>query len=107
MQGSELLRIVDAIHREKNIDREVVFQGLEQALAAAGKKRLENPDDVVVTIDRTTGEIAAREGERPIEPAELGRIAALTAKQLMIQKFREAERDDIYDELEKKKGEMV
>src|SRR5438105_357187 len=107
MQGSELLRIVDAIHREKNIDKEVVFQGLEQALAAAAKKRLENPDDVVVTIDRTTGEIAAREGDRQIEPAELGRIAALTAKQVMIQKFREAERDVVFDEYDKKKGLMV
>jgi N utilization substance protein A len=105
--GSELLRIVDTIHREKNIDKEIVFQGLEQALAAAAKKRLENPDDVVVTIDRQTGEIAAREGERAIDPAELGRIAALTAKQVMIQKFREAERDVIFDEYEKKKGEMV
>ncbi|HVY61555.1 MAG TPA: transcription termination factor NusA, partial [Planctomycetota bacterium] len=107
MQGSELLRIVDAIHREKNIDREVVFQGLEQALAAAAKKRLENPDDVVVQIDRTTGDIHAVEGDKPINAAELGRIAALTAKQVMIQKFREAERDVIFDEFEKKKGLMV
>jgi N utilization substance protein A len=105
--ASDLLRIVDTIHREKNIDKELVFQGLEQALAAAAKKRLENPDDVVVTIDRVTGEITAREGERPIDPSELGRIAALTAKQVMIQKFREAERDVIFDEFEKKKGEMV
>jgi N utilization substance protein A len=107
MIGSELLRIVDAIHREKNIDKEVVFQGLEQALAAAAKKRLENPDDVVVTIDRATGHIHAVEGDKPINAAELGRIAALTAKQVMIQKFREAERDVIFDEYDKKKGLMV
>lgn len=107
MLGSELLRIVDAIHREKNIDKEIVFQGLEQALAAAAKKRLENPDDVVVAIDRTTGDIHAVEGDKPINAADLGRIAALTAKQVMIQKFREAERDVIFDEYDKKKGLMV
>lgn len=107
MNGTELLRIVDAIHREKNIDKEVVFQGLEQALAAAAKKRLENPDDVVVVIDRATGHIHAVEGDKPINASELGRIAALTAKQVMIQKFREAERDVIFDEYDKKKGLMV
>jgi len=105
--GSEVLRIVDAIHREKKIDKEIIFQGLEQAIASAAKKRLENPDDVIVTIDRGSGEIRALEGDKPIDPAELGRIAALTAKQVMIQKIREAERDVIFDEYVKKIGELV
>ncbi|GIW70706.1 MAG: hypothetical protein KatS3mg102_0248 [Planctomycetota bacterium] len=105
--GSELLRLVDVIQREKHIDKEAVFEGLEQALLAAARKRLPNPDEVSVHIDRQTGEISAYEGTRPIDPAELGRIAALTAKQVMIQKFREAERDVIYEEFEGKVGEMI
>ncbi|RME70740.1 MAG: transcription termination factor NusA [Planctomycetota bacterium] len=104
---SELLRLVDVIQREKNIDRESVFEGLEQALLAAARKRLSDPEAVEITIDRETGEIHAFEGGRPIEPEELGRIAALTAKQVMMQKFREAERDVVYDEFESKVGEMV
>ncbi len=105
--GTELLRIVDAIHREKSIDKAVIFQGIEQALASAAKKRLEDPDSVIVAIDRQTGDITAREGDRSIDPSDLGRIAALTAKQVMMQKIREAERDVIYDEYAKKIGEMV
>jgi N utilization substance protein A len=104
---SELLRLVDVIQREKNIDRESVFEGLEQALLAAARKRLANPDDVQISIDRETGDIIAYEGDRLISPAELGRIAALTAKQVMIQKFREAERDVVFEEFEGKVGEMI
>ncbi len=104
---SELLRLVDVIQREKNIDRESVFQGLEQALMAAARKRLANPDAVRISIDRETGEISAFEGDREIAPAELGRIAALTAKQVMIQKFREAERDVVFEEFEGKVGDMI
>lgn len=103
----DILRYIDTIHRERNIDKEVVFQGLEQALSAAAKKRAEDPDAVEVHIDRESGEIVAREGDRVLDPADLGRIAALTAKQVMIQRFREAERDVIYDEFIDRKGELI
>lgn len=103
----DLLRLIDTIHREKNIDKEIVFESLEQALAAAAKKRAVDPDTVTVDIDRVTGKIEALEDGTPIDPVELGRIAALTAKQVMIQKFREAERDVIFNEYESRRGELI
>ena len=104
--NGELLRLVDSIHRDKNIDKEIVFQGIEQALASAARKAYAT-DEVSVTIDRDTGEIEASENGRHVSPRELGRIAAQTAKQVMIQKIREAERDVIYDEYERKLGLIV
>jgi len=91
MKGSDLLRIVDQMHHEKNIDREIIFAGIEAALQLATEKRYGEEAGVTVTIDRDSGEIHARKGEEEIDPAELGRIAAQSAKQVMIQKIREAE----------------
>ena len=95
MNPSELLRLVDSLHREKDIDSESVFKGIESALLSAARKHLGASDNLVVTIDRQTGEISANDGDREIDPSDLGRIAAQTAKQVMIQKIREAERDAI------------
>lgn len=95
MNPSELLRLVDSLHREKDIDSESVFQGIEAALLSAARKHLGASEKLVVAIDRKTGVISAKDGDREIDPSELGRIAAQTAKQVMIQKIREAERDSI------------
>ncbi len=95
MNPVELLRLVDSLHREKGIDSESVFQGIEAALLSAARKHLGATEGFVVQINRETGEIRASDGEREIDPAELGRIAAQTAKQVMIQKLREAERESI------------
>ncbi len=95
MNPSELLRLVDTLHREKDIETEVVFLGIEAALLSAARKHLGASDGLAVSIDRETGQITARDGDREIDPSELGRIAAQTAKQVMIQKIREAERDAI------------
>ena len=95
MDPSELLRLVNMLHREKDIDEESVFQGIEAALLSAARKHLGASEDVRVSIDRETGEIEAFDGDVELDPADLGRIAAQTAKQVMIQKIREAERDSI------------
>ena len=95
MNPSELLRLVDTLHREKDIGQESVFQGIEAALLSAARKHLGASEELQVTIDRETGEISALDGDREIDPSALGRIAAQTAKQVMIQKIREAERDSI------------
>ena len=95
MNPSELLRLVDGLHREKGIDNESVFLGIEAALLSAARKHLGASEDLVVKIDRLTGEISAHDGDVEIAPGDLGRIAAQTAKQVMIQKLREAERDSI------------
>lgn len=107
MRGSDLLRIVDQMHHEKNIDREIIFEGIEAALQLATEKRYGVEGEVVVTIDRDSGEIKAHKGEETIEPAELGRIAAQSAKQVMIQKIREAECNAVFNEYAAMKGDLV
>lgn len=101
MEGVELLRIVDAIHREKAIDPEILYEGIESALLTAARKQYGTDGDISVVIDRETGVIGAYE-ETPdgrVEiPLDLGRIAAQTAKQVMIQRIREAERDVVFDD---------
>ena len=102
MNGPEILRIVDAMHRDKGIDQEIIFGGIEAAILSAARKHYGEDRDIVVDIDRITGDVSANVDHKPLPPDELGdllgRIAAQTAKQVMIQKIREAERDSLFDE---------
>jgi len=107
MNGSELLRIVDAIHRDKSIDPQLIFQSIEQALAQATKKALNLEEVPEVRIDRTTGEITASDRGIPIDASILGRIAYQQARQVFVQKLREAESDTVYNEYAHKKGDIV
>ena len=106
--NQELVRIVDNIARDKNIDKESVFADLEEAMISAVKKHFAQPDsDISVHIDRTTGEIAAFKDEVKIDIRQLGRIPAQTAKQVMVQKIRADERNSIYAEFSQRKGQIV
>jgi N utilization substance protein A len=107
MKGSDLLRIVDQMHHEKNIPREIIFEGIEAAVQLATEKHFGELEPIVVTIDRDSGEIRARRGEEEIDPSELGRIAAQAAKQAMIQKIREAEGNAVFNEYAAMKGDLV
>lgn len=107
MNGVEVLRIVDAIHRDKNIDGEIVFEGIEQAILSAARKHYGEDEDVQVKIDRDSGEVEATLNGAEITSDELGRIAAQTAKQVMIQKIREAERDALFDEYDQMRSHLV
>lgn len=108
MNASELLRIVDAIHRDKNVDKETVFGAIEAALVSAAKKQYGEEEDIVVQIDRKDGSISGTHNGVPLDPEEtVGRIGAQTAKQVMIQKIREAERDSLYDEYHELIGQML
>lgn len=111
MKGSEILRIVDAIHRDKSVGKEVVFEGIEQAILSAARKHFGEDEQIKVSIDRDSGDAAVSVGGQPLEADEigdlLGRIAAQTAKQVMIQKIREAERDSLYDEYTGLRGQIV
>ncbi|MBN1125110.1 MAG: transcription termination/antitermination protein NusA [Sedimentisphaerales bacterium] len=108
--NQELIRIVDNIARDKNIDRESIFQDLEAAMISAVRKHF-GPDytdsEIIVTIDRQKGTIKAFLNQEEIDIQRLGRIPAQTAKQVMIQKLRADERDSIYTEYVKRKGEIV
>ncbi|HMP60497.1 MAG TPA: transcription termination factor NusA [Gemmatales bacterium] len=107
MNGPEVLRIVDAIHRDKNIPKEIIFEGIESALLLAARKHFNEAEDVSIHIDRDTGFIDAKKGEVSIDPEVLGRIAAQSAKQVMIQKIREAECSSVFDDYVNRKGELV
>ncbi len=109
MNLEDLLRMIDIIHREKDIPKEVIFRGLEEALAAGVRKRLGVGEDLVVTIDRKTGEVQMEDDEEEYEfdLGELGRIAAQAVKQGFMQRVREAERDVLYEDYETRVGYLV
>lgn len=99
MNASEVLRIVDSLHREKNIEKETVFCVIESALVTAAKRHFGDEADIEFFIERESGEIAGRCGQEMLDYEEvIGRIGAQTAKQVIIQKVREAERDSQIDE---------
>ncbi|MEO0511773.1 MAG: transcription termination factor NusA [Planctomycetota bacterium] len=111
MNHAEMLRIIDSISRDRNIDKSLIISDLEQAMVSAARKYF-NTIDVDVfqcALDPATGEFnLTREGE-PLElpPAEFGRIAAQTFKQVMIQRFRDDERDAILEEFSGRVGELA
>ncbi len=105
--SSDLIRFIDSISRDKAIDKESVFVDLETAIVSAIRKAYPEVEDVVCTIDRLIGEISATADGEPIDMKTLGRIAAQTAKQVMIQKIREDERDSIFEEYSKRVGTVV
>lgn len=108
MNPNEMLRLVDVIHREKNIDKEIVFQAIEAALVTAAKKQYGEDQEIVVHINRTDGSITGTRNGAPLDPEETGgRIGAQTAKQVIIQKVREAERDSLFEEYEKERNQLV
>lgn len=129
----EILLLVNALAREKNVERDVVFGALESALASAMKKRFKEDVDIRVAIDRQTGEhegfrrwlvVPDEAGlqepdaqelytdaqdivpgievgeyiEEPLEPIEFGRIGAQAAKQAILQKIRDAEREQVLND---------
>jgi len=141
--SKEILLVVDAVSHERGIEKEVIFDALETALASATKKKFGKEIDVRVSIDRETGDyetfrrwqvlddetepfeyydkqvlftrvIDDNPGiefgdfiEEPMESVEFGRIAAQTAKQVIVQKVREAERKKVADEYQERIGELI
>jgi N utilization substance protein A len=137
----DILAYVDALAREKNVSKEIVFAALESALASATKKRVHDDADVRVTIDRETGDFEAfrrwkvlldeevqndeaEKGlidaidevgevevgdyiEEPLEPVDFGRIGAQAAKQVILQKIRDAEREQILNDFLDRKEFLV
>ncbi len=105
--NQDLVRIIDGIAREKNIETEAVFADLEVAMISAVHKQYDQNDEVEVSIDRLNGTITATRNGEGLSVAELGRIAAQTAKQVMIQKLREDERGSILEEYEQRVGTIA
>jgi len=111
MNGQEMLRILDSIARDRNVDRDLLIRDLETALVSAARKHFNTLDteEFQCEIDRITGDVHLYRHDEPLDISmeKLGRIAAQTFKQVMIQKFREDERTSLYDEFSKRLGEIV
>jgi len=115
---SEVLRLVDSIARERNIDRELLLEDLEQAMVSAARKHFNSLDaeefgchidrlNGLMTIWRNETDAAGVVTRKPIPIETLGRIPAQTAKQVMIQRFREDERTSLLEEFSKRQGELL
>jgi len=109
MKADDLLRLIEVLHLEKDIPKEVIFRALEEALAAGVRKRLGVGEELVVRINRDTGEITMEDDEEEYEfdLADLGRIVAQAVKQGFQQRLREAERDVLFEEYEARIGQLV
>lgn len=141
--SKEILMVVDAVSNEKGVEKEIIFEAIEAALASATRRRHGEDIDVRVQIDRASGDYEtfrrwlvfaddstelefpdrelrmidaveidpnAQPGgyvEVPMESVEFGRIAAQTAKQVIVQKVREAEREQVVEEYKDREGELL
>lgn len=107
--NGELLAVLEHMEREKGIKKDILIEAVESALVSAVKKIIEvKPGvEVKVTLDRETGKLRAFAGDEEIKSEGFGRIAASTAKQVIIQKIREAEKDVVFNEFSNKAGEIV
>jgi transcription termination/antitermination protein NusA len=107
MNPNELLRIVDSLHRDKNIETEVVLQAIEAALVTAARRQFGEDSDILAQIDRETGKLQVTLDGQVLDVETIGRIGAQAAKQVIIQKNREAERDSLVEEFGGQIDDMV
>ncbi len=111
MNTQEMMRILDSIARDRNIDRSVLISDLEQAMVSAARKYFNTLDaeEFTCSLDPIAGTFSLYRHGEPLEmpPEAFGRIAAQTFKQVMIQRFREDERASIQDEFGKRIGTIV
>ncbi|MEA3488714.1 MAG: transcription termination factor NusA, partial [Candidatus Omnitrophota bacterium] len=109
--NGEFLAALERIEREKGISKEILFEAIESALMSAARKVIDDPniskEDIVVKMNKETGEIRVFSEGEEVMSERFGRIAAQTAKQVIIQKIREAERDVIFDKYLKKSGTIL
>ena len=106
--SQELLASLESIEKEKGIEKSVLLEALKQALLSACRKTYpKEAEEIEINIDPETCNIHLMKQGVEIEDADFGRIAAQTAKQVIIQKIREAERESIFEEFTKKQGELI
>jgi len=106
----EFLSILAQLERERGLDKSILIEAVKHALIVAAKKIVKitsSEEEVNVEIDPDKGDIHVYIGDKEIKSNEFGRIAAQTARQVIIQKIREAEKDNIYNDFKAKEGSMV
>lgn len=109
MDNVELMAVLEQLERDKGIDKEILIQAVESAIASAARKiwTIGEEEEIEVQFDRQSGQIKAYADGHEIRSSEFGRIAAQTAKQVVIQKIREAEKDVVYTEFKAREGQIV
>jgi transcription termination/antitermination protein NusA len=109
MESNELLGILEQLERDKGIKKEVLIEAVEAAVASAAKKlwTVDKEEEIRVVLDVKTGKLTAYAGNEEIRSSEFGRIAAQTAKQVVIQRIREAEKNVVFDEYQARIGEII
>lgn len=105
--NQELLTSLEYVEKEKGVSKEVLLEALRQALLTACKKTYGEESQFDIEINPTTCEIRLLENGKPRLDRAFGRIAAQTAKQVIIQKLREAERESVFDQFKKKEGDII
>ena len=137
----EILLVAEAVSNEKGVSEDIIFEAIELALATAVKKRYDEEADILVTIDRTTGDYVSTRRwlvvpddemallgtqftteeaieqdpnlkpgdifEEQVENVAFGRIAAQTAKQVIVQRVRDAEREQVVEQYLGRVSELV
>ena len=105
--NGDILVILEHLEREKGINKEVLLKTIEAALLSAARKRFGQDEDIKVKINGKTGVFKVFSGRKEITPANFGRIAAQTARQVVIQKIREAEKEVVYEDFKDKQGTII
>lgn len=105
--NQELINSLQYIEKEKGIRKEVLLDALCAALQSACRKTFGKDREIEVQIDPLTAVITLSEGGKEVFDTDFGRIAAQTAKQVIMQKIREAERESVYSEFTKKSGDIA
>ncbi|MFV1958194.1 MAG: transcription termination factor NusA [Planctomycetota bacterium] len=106
MDPADIIRLADVVHRDRGIDKEIVFHAIEQGLLTAARKRYGEDAVIEVHLERRTGDIQCLVNGEP-RRMDFGRIAAQTARQVMNQRIREAERDKNLEEYNRRIGSIV
>src|SRR3989338_3125183 len=104
---TEFASALNQVCSERSVEPEVVIESIKQAILAAYRKDYGDPEGIDVDLDANSGEVRLNKGKKDVTPAGFGRIAAQTAKQVILQRIREAEKDAIISEYSGKVGTLV
>lgn len=106
---TEFAAALNQICSERGIDPETVLETIKVAVLAAYRKDFgkDETEDLEVKIDHKTGEVAVLKGKKDVTPAGFGRIAAQTARQVILQRIREAEKTAVLSDFQEKIGKIV
>ena len=104
---TEFASALNQVCSERGVEPEIVIDSIKQAILAAYRKDYEDPEGIEVELDANTGEVKLSKGKKDVTPPGFGRIAAQTAKQVILQRIREAEKSAIMEEYSAKINTVV